>query len=138
MQSLHYINIIYCSLWTTESPYLRQWNNLKVFIEEFIGVTELSKDCKILNPHVLYFDYNQKKNLLTAYARKPLQIKHKGNSLSKKCNTKKKTDDYIACEMHVFRAEYNHRFLKGFDATKGMEVLKWPDICISFDAVEEL
>ncbi|MFY9243030.1 MAG: carboxypeptidase-like regulatory domain-containing protein [Polaribacter sp.] len=52
-------------------------NNLYVFKQEFIGITELSKDCEILNPEVLYFEFNQKENSLTAFARKPLELKHK-------------------------------------------------------------
>lgn len=51
--------------------------NLSLFKLEFIGKTELAKDCEILNPKVLFFDYNAKENILTAFARKPLQIKHK-------------------------------------------------------------
>ena len=57
-----------------------EWrNNLAVFKREFIGRTELAADCEILNPEVLGFDYHYQENKLTAYARKPLQIKH--NSL---------------------------------------------------------
>lgn len=52
-------------------------NNLAVFKREFIGKTELAADCEILNPKVLGFDYEVRENKLTAYARKPLQIKHK-------------------------------------------------------------
>lgn len=52
-------------------------NNLYVFKQEFIGITELSKDCEILNPEVLYFEYNPKKDFFETFARKPLKIKHK-------------------------------------------------------------
>lgn len=52
-------------------------HNLAVFKSEFIGNTKLSKGCEILNPKVLYFDFNPKSGILTAFARKPLQIKHK-------------------------------------------------------------
>ena len=62
-----------------KTVYDDEWQyNLTTFKREFIGVTELSKDCEILNPEVLHFDYNGNKNILTAYARKPLQIKNKG------------------------------------------------------------
>lgn len=50
--------------------------NLEIFKQEFIGKTKLSEDCKLLNPEVLFFDFNAKENTLTAYAKKPLQIKH--------------------------------------------------------------
>lgn len=58
--------------------YDKNWYyNLEVFKREFIGITELAKDCKILNPKVLHFDFNYKNQTLTAYAKKPLQIKNK-------------------------------------------------------------
>ncbi|PQJ79676.1 carboxypeptidase-like regulatory domain-containing protein [Polaribacter porphyrae] len=61
-----------------KTVYDDKWkNNLAVFKREFIGTTELAEDCEILNPKVLSFDYDYKENKLTAYARKPLQIKHK-------------------------------------------------------------
>jgi hypothetical protein len=56
-----------------------EWNyNLTAFKQDFIGITELSDDCILLNPNVLYFDFNANENILTANARKPLKIKHKG------------------------------------------------------------
>ena len=51
--------------------------NLKSFEREFIGISNLSKKCKIQNPKVLFFEYNSKKNVFEAFARKPLIIKHK-------------------------------------------------------------
>lgn len=58
--------------------YDEEWkNNLSVFKRQFIGKTELAVDCEILNPEVLGFDYDYRKNKLTAFAKKPLQIKHK-------------------------------------------------------------
>ena len=57
-----------------------KWNfNFFKFRREFIGTTKFSKDCIILNPKVLFFEYDTKKSTLNAYARKPLKIKH--NSL---------------------------------------------------------
>ncbi|APZ46148.1 hypothetical protein BW723_07480 [Polaribacter reichenbachii] len=62
-----------------KTVYDEEWHyNLELFKKEFIGLTELSKDCQILNPEVLHFDFNGRENILTAYARKPLQIKNKG------------------------------------------------------------
>lgn len=62
-----------------KTVYDDEWkHNLAVFRNEFIGRTELSKDCKILNPEVLYFDFDAKKSTLSAFARKPLLIKNKG------------------------------------------------------------
>lgn len=52
--------------------------NLTRFKREFIGITKLSKDCVILNPKTLYFDYNSKEKKLTAFTREPLKIRHKG------------------------------------------------------------
>jgi hypothetical protein len=60
--------------------YNDEWKyNLSQFKKEFIGITSLSKDCKILNPTVLHFNFNTKNNKLEAIARKPLKIRH--NSL---------------------------------------------------------
>jgi hypothetical protein len=52
--------------------------NLQRFKNEFIGKTKLSKDCILQNPEVIHFEYNAKENILTAYPRAPLKIKHKG------------------------------------------------------------
>jgi hypothetical protein len=61
-----------------KTVYDDEWKyNLSTFKREFIGITTLSRDCKILNPEVLYFDFDAKNNILTAIARKPLKIKHK-------------------------------------------------------------
>ena len=58
--------------------YDEKWkNNLAVFKREFIGRTELAADCEILNPEVLGFDFDFRKNKFTAFAKKPVQIKHK-------------------------------------------------------------
>lgn len=61
-----------------KTVYDDEWKyNLSSFKREFIGLTELAKDCEILNPEVLHFEFNATENILTAFARKPLQIKHK-------------------------------------------------------------
>ena len=54
------------------------WYNLNRFKQAFLGRTNLAKECIILNPKVLHFEYNAVKNKLTAYAKEPLKIKHKG------------------------------------------------------------
>ena len=57
-----------------------KWNfNFFKFRREFIGTTKFSKDCIILNPKVLYFEYDAKESTLNAFATEPLKIKH--NSL---------------------------------------------------------
>ncbi|SHM98808.1 carboxypeptidase-like regulatory domain-containing protein [Polaribacter sp. KT 15] len=61
-----------------KTVYNDEWKyNLSTFKKEFIGRTEIAKDCEILNPEVLHFTDNSKKNILTAIAKKPLEIKHK-------------------------------------------------------------
>lgn len=61
-----------------KTVYDEEWKyNLELFKREFIGITELAAECKILNPEVLHFNYNARENILTAFARKPLQLKHK-------------------------------------------------------------
>ncbi|MFK8059215.1 MAG: carboxypeptidase-like regulatory domain-containing protein [Polaribacter sp.] len=62
-----------------KTVYDDEWKyNLQRFEQEFIGRTELAKDCKIVNPKVLHFNYNAKEQILTAIPRKPLEIIHKG------------------------------------------------------------
>ena len=61
-----------------KTKYNEDWHyNLSRFKREFIGTTEIAKNCKILNPKVLHFEFNAKNNILTAYATAPLQIKNK-------------------------------------------------------------
>ena len=52
-------------------------SNLQRFEKEFIGRTKLAKDCKILNPKVIFFEFDAMENILTAIPRKPLKIMHK-------------------------------------------------------------
>lgn len=62
-----------------KTKYDDDWKyNLTRFKQEFIGRTELAKDCEILNPKVLYFEYEAEKKKLTAFARAPLKIRNKG------------------------------------------------------------
>ena len=51
--------------------------NLQEFKKSFIGLSSLAKDCQILNPKVLHFEFNSKKAVLEAFAKEPLRIKHK-------------------------------------------------------------
>ena len=62
----------------TKTVYDDEWKyNLDTFKSEFIGKTEIAKDCEILNPEVLHFNFDAKNNVLIAIARRPLEIKHK-------------------------------------------------------------
>ena len=47
-----------------------------LFKEAFIGTSDLAADCKILNPHVLDFDYDQAKNTLKASSYDFLEIEN--------------------------------------------------------------
>ncbi|MDR3697831.1 MAG: carboxypeptidase-like regulatory domain-containing protein, partial [Mucilaginibacter sp.] len=49
---------------------------LQLFKNEFLGTTNLAKDCKILNPEVLDFDYNDTTGTLKASAADFLKIKN--------------------------------------------------------------
>lgn len=61
-----------------KTVYDDEWKyNLSVFKKEFIGITSISKDCEILNPTVLHFNFDAKNNKLIAIAKAPLKIKHK-------------------------------------------------------------
>lgn len=50
---------------------------LSRFRKSFIGKTNLSKNCKIVNPDVIQFDYNALSNVLEAYVSKPIKITNK-------------------------------------------------------------
>ena len=63
----------------TKTIYNDEWkSNLSIFKRAFIGKTKLAKECKILNPKVLHFEFNLKTGELTGFAKEPLQIKHSG------------------------------------------------------------
>ncbi|MFY0602830.1 MAG: carboxypeptidase-like regulatory domain-containing protein [Flavobacteriaceae bacterium] len=51
--------------------------NLDEFKRTFIGSSSLAKDCEILNPKVLHFEFDSKNVILEAFAKEPLRIKHK-------------------------------------------------------------
>jgi len=81
-----------------KTVYDEEWkHNLAVFKSEFLGKTALAKDCEILNPEVLYFEYNSKVQILTAFARKPIQLKHKalGYSIIYELEHFKRTSEYV-------------------------------------------
>lgn len=62
-----------------KTKYDDEWKyNLARFKKVFLGRTKLAEECIIQNEKDLHFDYDAKTNTLTAIARKPLQIKHKG------------------------------------------------------------
>lgn len=62
-----------------KTVYDENWKyNLARFKQAFLGKTKLAQTCKILNEKDLYFDYNVKTNTLSAFAKKPLRIKHQG------------------------------------------------------------
>ena len=62
-----------------KTVYDDEWRyNLSLFKKEFIGITNLSKDCEILNPTVLHFNFEAKNDKLSAIAKATLKIKHKG------------------------------------------------------------
>jgi len=62
-----------------KTVYDDEWKyNLRRFRKALIGITKLSKECEILNAKTLHFEFDTKKQVLTAFNRKPLQIKHKG------------------------------------------------------------
>ncbi len=52
------------------------YRNLELFKRAFIGTSDLAPDCKILNPHVLDFDYDAAKNTLKASSYDFLEIEN--------------------------------------------------------------
>ena len=62
-----------------KTKYDADWKyNLSRFKQAFLGKTLLAEQCEILNPKSIHFDYDYKSNKLTAFAKEPLKIKHKG------------------------------------------------------------
>ncbi len=62
-----------------KTKYDNVWkHNLYKFKQAFLGRANLAKECVIENPKVLHFEFNSQTNELTAFARAPLKIKHKG------------------------------------------------------------
>lgn len=60
-----------------KTVYDQNWkNNLQVFKKEFLGRSEFSQDCEILNEEVLFFDFDGLQNRFETFARKPLKIKN--------------------------------------------------------------
>jgi hypothetical protein len=56
---------------TGEVP--KEWKkNLKVFEQIFFGITDFAKECKLLNPEVLDFEYDRTKGHFQAVAVKPI------------------------------------------------------------------
>jgi len=52
--------------------------NLQQFKNNFLGRTNLSKQCEIINPKVLHFEFDKITSVLSAEASEPLIMKHKG------------------------------------------------------------
>ena len=58
-------------------PDLNRENNLKTFTDFFIGQTPNALQCKIINPDVLYLDYDQQNGILTGHCDEFLNIENK-------------------------------------------------------------
>jgi hypothetical protein len=90
-----------------KTVYDDEWKyNLSRFKKEFIGITSLSEDCKILNPTVLHFNFDAKNNKLEAIARKPLKIRHKSLGYE------------IIYELEEFTIHKNHVIYLGYSRYK--------------------
>jgi hypothetical protein len=50
---------------------------LELFTNEFLGSTELAKQCKILNPELLYLHYDATKSILTASSNNFLEVENR-------------------------------------------------------------
>ena len=62
-----------------KTRYNTEWkNNFFTFKKTFLGWSKLAQTCKILNPKVLHFDYDNETSTFSAEAREPLKIEHKG------------------------------------------------------------
>ena len=62
-----------------KTRYDNEWKyNLSRFKQALLGRTALAKNCKILNPKVLHFEFDSKTGTLTAEVKEALKIEHKG------------------------------------------------------------
>lgn len=87
----------------TKTKYDDDWRyNLSKFKRAFLGRTKLASQCKILNEKDLHFDFNFKTNTLTAFARKPLKIKHYGLGY------------LISYDLVNFKLQKNRLFFSGY------------------------
>ncbi|MGC4234727.1 MAG: carboxypeptidase-like regulatory domain-containing protein [Niabella sp.] len=73
------------------------------FTRDFLSYSPFSKNCEIVNPHVIRFRNNKKDNILKAYATEPLKIKNKA----------------LGYELTYWLEEYEHRFLQQIVQFKG-------------------
>jgi len=56
----------------------REWKrNLGIFQRVFLGYSRNSVSCKIINEEILYFEYDEEKEVLEAYAGEPLIIENR-------------------------------------------------------------
>lgn len=62
-------------LLTSDKNGWKKWG--KLFLDNFIGTTEFSKKCKILNTNALQFNFNKKKNVLNVISKESLIIQNK-------------------------------------------------------------
>ena len=60
---------------TVSTDKINRASAMRIFLREFIGRN--NQDCDIINPDDIYFYYNKKEALITAYADKPLIIANK-------------------------------------------------------------
>jgi len=83
----------------------------KFFLENFIGTTDLSADCRLKNPGVLRFKHDRKKGELEVIAREPLIIENKALGYN------------VRYQMENFIYEFNTRQLY-FDGFPYFEEMK--------------
>lgn len=70
----------------------RRWG--KYFSENFVGATENAWQCKLLNPEVLHFRFNKKRNRLTVRATAPLVVENKALGYNIKFQLEEFTSDF--------------------------------------------
>jgi hypothetical protein len=58
-------------------PDPRRSRSLKIFEESFLGTTPNALKCKILNPHIINFDYDDEKQMLSAHTDEFIVVENK-------------------------------------------------------------
>ena len=65
----------------------KEWeNNLKDFYRIFLGMDEFARQCRILNPWVIDFDFDKSTKKLTATASQPIEIENKALGYQINCS----------------------------------------------------
>ncbi len=93
--------------------------NLKDFNRIFLGVDEFARQCRILNPWVIDFDFDKSTKKLTAIASQPIEIENKALGYLINCSLQS-----FEFTPETYRIKGLYRF-KEMEATNDDEAKRW-------------